>query len=288
MPWPTSLYRLPRLHCRETVVSALARATQRFYVYVLVLPDGTPFYVGKGQRQRLFAHERESACPTEFSHKLNSIRAVIRDGGAIQYAIDLLTDDEGAAHTRERELIGLIGRRNQHDAGPLTNHTDGGEGCSGWSDEMRENHLAMLGRADCKDPIRAAANSFLEKLLPSQASKTIKPLSQFTPKPLAPINKPMGVTNRQAATLAASAVANRIVLRPGCRIPRRLLVGDIECAIENGCGGDILKSGLAQLAEDSVPRQEVFAVDANGVSEIVRRVGRQRLNDLGVVIVSTP
>lgn len=98
-----------------------------FYVYALARPvkkDWRIFYIGKGSKRRMFAHEGEAkqgcAC-----HKCRTIRKVWREGGEIQRYILLTTEDEQESFAYEREMIALHRREN------LCNQTDGGEGVSG-------------------------------------------------------------------------------------------------------------------------------------------------------------
>ncbi len=96
----------------------------RFYVYILVRPNGKVFYVGKGTKRRVWRHDDEARRGCE-CRKCRTIRKVWREGGEIQRYIVLTTDDEQEALQYEREMIALHGREN------LCNHTDGGEGPSG-------------------------------------------------------------------------------------------------------------------------------------------------------------
>lgn len=95
-----------------------------FYVYALARPNGTPFYIGKGTKRRVFAHENEAKSGHE-CHKCRVIRKVWREGGDIQRYILFTTSDEQDAFSYETEMIALHGREN------LTNKTDGGEGVHG-------------------------------------------------------------------------------------------------------------------------------------------------------------
>jgi hypothetical protein len=99
----------------------------RIYVYILKKPDGTPFYVGVGRGRRIEAHERDARCSTEKTHKLNVIRKIWRDGGAVVRVFDSYHHTNESATAQERDLIQSIGRCDL-GTGPLTNQTDGGEG----------------------------------------------------------------------------------------------------------------------------------------------------------------
>lgn len=99
-------------------------APARFYVYVLSRPNGQPFYVGKGQRRRMYDHSREAQSGHD-CYKCRVIRKIWSAGGEITACIVFATDNEAEALTHEIELIALYGRDT------LANLTDGGEGMSG-------------------------------------------------------------------------------------------------------------------------------------------------------------
>lgn len=96
------------------------------YVYVLRRPDGvnchggvgTPFYVGVGQRGRLFEHEKAAREGTEQGLKIDTIREIWAAGQQIVRTIDSFHERE--PWIREAELIHQIGRLSE-GTGPLTN-----------------------------------------------------------------------------------------------------------------------------------------------------------------------
>lgn len=124
----------------------------RFYVYVLLRPDGRPFYVGKGQRDRILEHEGE-ARRGHNCHKCKIIRKVWREGGNIQRQIVFRTHEEQEALAYERELIALYGRDK------LCNQTDGGEGPSNISDEVRSRMGESIRKALAKPEWRINASA---------------------------------------------------------------------------------------------------------------------------------
>ena len=83
-----------------------------FYTYAYLREDGTPYYIGKGQKNRINATHRFTLPPEE--------RRI--------YLKQNLTEEE--AHNHERYLISVYGRK--LDGGILINiKEDGGEGFSG-------------------------------------------------------------------------------------------------------------------------------------------------------------
>jgi hypothetical protein len=262
----------------------LKSRAERHYVYVLFRGRGLPFYVGKGTIgmgiPRIFQHEAEARTEAK-SYKLNILRVLARRQVPVLYAFDSHFQDEKLALARERYLIQAIGR---HDlkTGPLANLTDGGEGPSNPSEESREAHRQTLYGVESGSSERIIANRFYQKLTDVK-SVPIKPADGFAAKALSSYPIPIGVTPRSAAALAASAIANRVLLKDGCRIPRRLILEGMEMVIENGAGGAILKSGLAELAPDSVAGREIFVLRAASVEYITSQIDRSLLEDAGVL-----
>lgn len=169
-PW-SWLDVLSRTDARRLITASPLRQ----YVYVLVAPDGTPFYVGRGVGERVFQHEATAWNTTLRSHKLNLIRRIRRDGGELRYALCGFFAEAKACDARERELIALFGRHDR-GRGPLTNQLDGGEGPSNPSAEVQARHRASLG-GEAEDPDRRAANQFLAGIAGGQDSVPIKPWS---------------------------------------------------------------------------------------------------------------
>jgi len=81
----------------------------KFYAYLWLRADGTPYYVGKGTGRRAFARHKHHYPPKE-SRILLFYRS-----------------SEGEAFETERELIANWGRKDL-GLGCLINRTDGGEG----------------------------------------------------------------------------------------------------------------------------------------------------------------
>ena len=114
----------------------------RFYVYVLCRPDGRPFYVGKGQGDRIGHHEA-AARNGHKSRRYSIIRKIWREGGEVFRQKVFTTDDENMAYAMEQALIAAIGRKY------LANESDGGEGNRGYRHtEVAKARIAkaMTGR----------------------------------------------------------------------------------------------------------------------------------------------
>ena len=95
-----------------------------FYTYELVDPrSGNVFYVGKGCRDRRYAHERD-ARKGKSGAKCDRIREIIQEGHRVVVRIVERFEDEKAAYAAERELIAA------HGADNLTNTSCGGRGGS--------------------------------------------------------------------------------------------------------------------------------------------------------------
>lgn len=94
----------------------------QFYVYTLADPrDGNVFYVGKGQGNRCYHHERE-ARNGAYSRKCDRIREIIAAGHAVAVTKVAHFAVEADAYAAEKTLIAEIGLTK------LTNVMPGGNG----------------------------------------------------------------------------------------------------------------------------------------------------------------
>lgn len=111
-----------------------------FYVYAYLDPrkPGTfkfgdinfkfePFYIGKGHDSRCYQGLTKFKSISNSTHKFRKIKSLTKTGylPIIQKVYENL--EESVSFDKEIELIKLIGRHDLNE-GPLTNHTDGGEG----------------------------------------------------------------------------------------------------------------------------------------------------------------
>jgi hypothetical protein len=80
----------------------------KYYVYLLCYPNGTPFYVGKGQRKRVEDHEKAARRGCDCA-KCGFIRAIWQAGGTVQRAIVFETSREQEALDYEKTLIARYG-----------------------------------------------------------------------------------------------------------------------------------------------------------------------------------
>jgi hypothetical protein len=113
-------------------------------------------------------------------------------------------------------------------------------------------------------------------------SVPVKPLSRFKPERLHANRTDFAMSQRQAAALTASAVANHVLLQPGAVIPRLMTVDGIAMSIENGVGRDILSSGMATIAEGTVGA-EGLRLSSSGYRYIVSVMGRRMLEAAGIL-----
>ena len=123
------------------------RSMKTYFVYFLVKPDGTPFYVGKSSYEnprkryhRLYVHQYQ-ARHGNHTRKCIVIRKVERAGLNISMRIVFETSYEQEAFMMERKLIATTE--------DLVNHTDGGEGQSGFrfsKESKRQMSLVRMGR----------------------------------------------------------------------------------------------------------------------------------------------
>lgn len=266
-----------------------ARKSER-YTYVLHRPDGRPFYVGQGKNLRVLDHAAEARRPKGYPvsnpFKINIIRSIWKSGGDVIYRIDALHVDKPATDIREIYLISKIGRLK--DGGPLTNLVAGGEGGADPSPEVLEKHRKTLGGVPDAEGDRRTVNLVLKTFEDERGSIAIKPLSEFNPVRLTPFGtgekkvKKGELSARAAIVLGVSAAANGIVLEPGCRIPRRMLLGGVPASIENGVGRRILATGTCEIVLDENDA-EYFLPSACALNDIVKHVGCARLDAVGVL-----
>ena len=87
----------------------------RFYTYAYLREDKSPYYIGKGQGQRLYSRQRKRIKPP-------------KDRTRIIFLKQNLTEEEAFNH--EKYMIAVFGRKDL-GTGILHNRTDGGEGPSG-------------------------------------------------------------------------------------------------------------------------------------------------------------
>jgi hypothetical protein len=237
--------------------------------------------VGKGVGDRVLHHEAEARNTNRLTHKLNVIRFLHRTGSSIHYCIDSSYSEEAYAHARERYLIGTLGRYDQK-RGPLTNQTDGGEGASNPSEKSRACRRESLWGDGAADLERQIANRYFQRLTSVQ-SVTLKPTSTWTlARALRRNRTNFPMTDRQAATLAATAIANRVLLQPNALLPRRLIIEKSEFIIENGVGCDMLSSDMISIA-DSKPTFEILRLTERGFRFIISSLPVALLIDAGIL-----
>lgn len=115
----------------------------KYYVYLLINPSNNqPFYVGKGQNDRMYYHEKyvKKNKMGGNKHLYFKIKKILNSGNNVQYK-KLFTDiDEKTAYKLEKLTIKNIGIKN------LCNLTDGGEGCIGTEIIRYKQSISMKNR----------------------------------------------------------------------------------------------------------------------------------------------
>lgn len=130
----------------------MGKYIREFLVYALKRADGRPFYIGKGSRTRYANHLRLARNGGK-SLRCKIIRRMIRNGETVGFEIIKRCDSAEEAFALERKLIAFYGREDR-GTGILANHTDGGDGVSGHSEELKRR-LSDLSRAAMTSQARA-------------------------------------------------------------------------------------------------------------------------------------
>ena len=103
----------------------------RFYTYAYLRKDGTPYYIGKGNGDRVYRKRQKGVKPP-------------KDKTRIIFLKQNLTEEQAFNH--EIYMIAVFGRKDL-GTGILHNKTDGGEGMSGYkhSEETRKK-IGEIGK----------------------------------------------------------------------------------------------------------------------------------------------
>ena len=177
---------------RQCTMGFVLLVSVMYYVYVLSRPDGTPFYVGKGQKTRVHAHEKEAKRDCQ-CHKCRVIRKIWREGGEVQKNIVFTTNDEALAYDYERELISQYGRKS------LTNRCDGGMIPTNFDADSLARKSASLKKTLSDPAIRAKRADNMRRLMSNPEKKARMMEAQKRS-----LNSPQSVEKRRAIAKAAA------------------------------------------------------------------------------------
>jgi hypothetical protein len=251
------------------------------YVYILLRPCQTPFYVGKGTGGRAFEHVLEALRGHRTIEgnpfKCNVIRKIIEAGKTVRYRIDSLHKDGPSADEREKTLIQCIGRL--HDGGPLTNlAAGGGQGAAPYSTEKRTSNLSGASKHEETRRLNAFFQS-IERV----KSVPIKAVSRYgtSVRRTTTMTKPQGFKPRSAGALVASAICHDIQLVEGANIPRQFIYDGIESIIENGACENITGLDIVRVTASCYPSDEVLVLGPQAPALIRQLIGDEKLRRLG-------
>jgi hypothetical protein len=102
-----------------------------FYVYAYLRDDGTPYYIGKGQKKRTWCHFKNEIRPPKNRTQILIMECNLSEVGALAL---------------ERRYIKWYGRKDL-GTGILRNKTDGGEGFIGRIYKITDEHRKKLSLA---------------------------------------------------------------------------------------------------------------------------------------------
>jgi hypothetical protein len=115
-----------------------------YYVYLFSDVDGTPVYVGKGRGKRAKSHLRASG-KKDSNDRLQKLISKREEAGFVLEPEIIAQGTETNMLLVEVALIQHLGRADKA-LGPLFNHTDGGDGVSNPSDEVRKKQADAMFR----------------------------------------------------------------------------------------------------------------------------------------------
>jgi hypothetical protein len=161
-----------------------AKSTKEFYAYIHARPDGTPFYVGKGNRSRVYRLSKRNPHHKNIVAKYGRQNILI---GSLQCSTEAL------AFELEIGMIKCLRRMGAE----LTNRTNGGEGCTGlvvspearaqisasltgrkgtpWSDEQRAKfRAATVGRKRTPEQCARIGNAHRGKVVSDEARENLR------------------------------------------------------------------------------------------------------------------
>ena len=161
----------------------------RYYTYAYLREDGTPYYIGKGCRDRLYK-QAGRLCPPP------------KDRARIIYLKKDLSEDEAIKH--EIYMIAVFGRKD-NGTGILRNLTDGGEGRAGkrnaaFCKRMSEVHS---GKTISDAHKQALSKAHTGKKLSAEHKKKLSDALRGKPKP------PISMETRRKMSEAAKKRAKR-------------------------------------------------------------------------------
>jgi hypothetical protein len=131
-----------------------------YYTYAYLREDGTPYYIGKGKRDRIYSKNRRVKPP--------------KDKSRIIFLKQNLTEEEAFKH--EIYMIAVFGRKDL-GTGILRNLTDGGDGISNPSEETRKKISTNVKKAHAKltpEQRREIARKGHFSMTPEQRSERAK------------------------------------------------------------------------------------------------------------------
>jgi hypothetical protein len=133
-----------------------------YYTYAYLREDKTPYYIGKGKRDRIYSNRKRVKPP--------------KDKSRIIFLKQNLTEEEAFKH--ERYMIAVFGRKDL-GTGILHNMTDGGEGTSNRGTPEQRSEIVRKAQASRTPEQRSEVakkgrKTYLSTSTPEQRSEAAK------------------------------------------------------------------------------------------------------------------
>lgn len=131
------------------------RAVMQYYTYAYLREDGTPYYIGKGENDRIYRKGKKEIKPPN-------------DKSRVIFLKQNLTEEDAFKH--EIYMIAVFGRKDL-GTGILRNRTNGGEGLSNPSPESLEKRVKQYRGVPRPEEVRKKISASHKGKIMSESSR---------------------------------------------------------------------------------------------------------------------